>query len=594
MASNSTVIRKEPVDAVIVGLGWTGSIMGMELTDAGLNVLALERGNDRTNADFTYPKPADELAYGVRMEMMQRPSQAAITIRRNLNETALPNRYLTSFLPGDGVGGAGVHWTGVLYRATPVELKLKSFADEHFDKGFLPDDMTIQDYGVSYEELEPHYDFFEKVCGISGQAGNINGQLIEGGNPFEGPRANPYPLPPLPGTYNNALFAQATKNLGWHPYPYPSANVSQAWKNPYGMQLGPCNFCGFCSKYGCLNYSKSSPQTCILDALKRRENFAYRTNCEVTRVELDSDGKKATGVTYIDGDGNRVFQPAELVIVASYALNNVRLLLLSGIGKPYDPVANTGVVGRNYSYQMTGSIDMFFDDIEFNPFVAAGANGQVIDDFSPDTFDSARHGFIGGSYIYTAQGSGAPISNTPTPGDAPKWGSGWKKAVKDNYGHSMSMGTTGTNMAYRDCYLSLDPNYRDPNGDPLLRMTLDWHDNDIRMTRFMRERMLEIVRELNPRSHVEGFKNFGDHYDTRHYQSTHNVGGAIMGTDPSTSALNRYLQSWDVHNVFVMGANAFPQNMQHNPTGTVAALTYWSAKAIREQYLKNPGPLMSA
>jgi gluconate 2-dehydrogenase alpha chain len=76
--------------------------------------------------------------------------------------------------------------------------------------------------------------------------------------------------------------------------------------------------------------------------------------------------------------------------------------------------------------------------------------------------------------------------------------------------------------------------------------------------------------------------------------SSHHTGGAIMGTDPTTSALNRYLQSWEVSNLFVMGGAAFPQNAGHNPTGTIAALTYWSAKAITGQYLKSPGPLVHA
>ena len=67
-----------------------------------------------------------------------------------------------------------------------------------------------------------------------------------------------------------------------------------------------------------------------------------------------------------------------------------------------------------------------------------------------------------------------------------------------------------------------------------------------------------------------------------------------MGTDPKTSALNRYLQSWDVPNLFVTGASAFPQNAGYNPTGTVGALAYWAAEAIREQYLKKPGPLVDA
>ena len=49
-----------------------------------------------------------------------------------------------------------------------------------------------------------------------------------------------------------------------------------------------------------------------------------------------------------------------------------------------------------------------------------------------------------------------------------------------------------------------------------------------------------------------------------------------MGDDPATSVVNRYLQSWDVDNVFVIGASNFPQNASYNPTDTVGALAYWS------------------
>jgi gluconate 2-dehydrogenase alpha chain len=84
------------------------------------------------------------------------------------------------------------------------------------------------------------------------------------------------------------------------------------------------------------------------------------------------------------------------------------------------------------------------------------------------------------------------------------------------------------------------------------------------------------------------------HYSIVPYQTTHNTGGTIMGTDPKSSVVNRYQQSWDVSNLFVLGAGAFPQNPGYNPTGTVAALTYFAADAIRNQYLKNPGPLVQA
>jgi gluconate 2-dehydrogenase alpha chain len=146
-------------------------------------------------------------------------------------------------------------------------------------------------------------------------------------------------------------------------------------------------------------------------------------------------------------------------------------------------------------------------------------------------------------------------------------------------------------MAYRDNYLDLDPTYKDIYGQPLLRMTFDWQANDIAMTQYTVGKVAEIAKAMGPREIKLNMRKPGDHYDLRVYQSTHNTGGAPMGCDPATSAVNRFLQSWDVPNVFVMGASAFPQNFGYNPTGTVAALAYWSALAIRERYLKSQGAL---
>lgn len=585
--------QEKKTDAVIVGLGWMGSIQGMELAEAGLNVLALERGEDRdTVPDFAYPKMIDELKYGIRLKLTEPPSHSTLTIRRSLQETALPYRVLGSFLPGNGVGGAGVHWNGHTWRALPEELRLRSYVTEKFGAKVIDEGMTIEDWGVSYDELEPHFDRFEYVCGISGQAGNLGGQTQAGGNPFEGPRKRPFPLPPLPTLLNGKMFGDAAKAMGYHPFPLPSANLSDTWTNEYGMQLGPCNFCGFCERFGCINYSKSAPQTCILGALKHKPNFSYRTHAEVIRVELAADKKTATGVTYVDEKGEEVFQPADLVILAAYQFYNVHLLLLSGIGKPYVAETGEGVVGKNYAYQMTGGTSMFFKGVHFNPFVGAGSSAIVIDDYAVNQIDFGREGFIGGSYINSGQFNGRPIASMPLPPGTPGWGAGWKQGVKDWYGHSMSIASHGSVMSYRDCYLDLDPTYRNRHGQPMLRMTFDWKPNDIRMTQFMRGKIEAIAQSMNPTHWASGYKGEGAHYDVRPYQTTHNVGGAIMGTDPGRSAVNRYLQTWDVHNVFVMGASAFPQNLQYNPTGTVGALAYWSARAIRQDYLKNPRPLV--
>ena len=226
-------------DVVIIGLGWTGAISGIELAKEGLEILALERGEDRdTVPDFAYPKPADELKYGVRLGTAVRPRDHTVTIRRSLKETALPYRQLGSFLPGIGVGGAGVHWNGMTWRAQPEELRARSYVQETFGN-IIPENMALQDWGVTYDELEEHYDMFEKVAGVSGTAGNLNGKIQEGGDPFEGPRKNPYPMPALPYTYNGRIFSEVTKKMGLHPFPCPSAIASEAYTNPYGMQMGP-------------------------------------------------------------------------------------------------------------------------------------------------------------------------------------------------------------------------------------------------------------------------------------------------------------------------------------------------------------------
>ncbi|MCE4058786.1 GMC family oxidoreductase [Pandoraea sputorum] len=589
-------IKKDKVDAVIVGFGWTGAILGQELTDAGLNVVALERGAMRdTPTDAQYPKVIDELEYSVRGKLFQELARETVTIRHTPDDLAVPYRQNGSFLLGNGVGGAGFHWNGMHYRILPEELKLRSHYEERYGKKFIPEGMTIQDFGVSYEELEPHFDFAEKVFGTSGKAGNLNGKIVPGGNPREGARSSEFPTPPLQNTYGAQLFEKAAREVGFNPYPAPAANTSEPYTNPYGVRLGPCNFCGFCENYGCYMYSKASPQTTILPVLLKKPNFELRTHSYVIKVNLDSDGKKATGVTYIDAQGREVEQPADLVIMAAYQMHNVRLLLLSGIGKPYDPKTGEGVVGKNYAYQMNGAVNVLLPKgTQLNPFVGTGAGGVSMDDLNGDQFDHGPLGFVGGASIRHIRYGGRPIKMTPTVPGTPAWGSKWKAGIADAYQRYMTIGISGSVMSYRDACLDLDPTYKDAYGVPLLRMTFDWHDNEYNMLGFMGDRMEEVGRAMNPEKVFRAIRKKGTHYDTRIYQSTHTTGGAIMGTNPSNSVVNKYLQSWDVSNVFVMGASAFPQNMGYNPTGVVAALAYWSAKAIREQYLKNAGPLVQA
>jgi gluconate 2-dehydrogenase alpha chain len=584
--------RLNPVDVVTVGVGMTGAILARELAASGLKIVGLERGGMReTVPHFQSPAMHDELRFAIRKALMMDAARDTVTFRNTLDQTALPLRRIQGFLPGTGVGGAMVHWNGQTYRFQVADFNYRTHIEERYGKNFLAPEVSAQDWGLTYDELEPHYDRFEYLCGISGKAGNIKGQIQAGGNPFEGWRSREYPTPPMKEPYFAALFRNAANDLGYHPFPQPSANLSQPYTNPEGVSMNACVFCGFCERFACEHYAKSSPQTIILPVLAKEPNFELRTSCHVLRVNLDSTGKKATGVTYVDAAGREFEQPAELVLLTAYSFNNVRLMLLSGVGKPYNPRTGEGVVGRNYAYQTTSSIEVFYDEsANINPFMASGANGTLIDDFSGDNFDHGPHGFVGGAYIGALMTNGRPIEFHPTPPGTPTWGRQWKDAVARHYNHTVALNVHGSSIAVRSNSLDLDPTYRDVWGQPLLRMTFDFPENDIRMSAFVTDKAMDIGRAMGGRL-VSGNPRRRP-YDATVYQTTHNTGGAIIGTDPKTSAVNRYLQCWDVPNVFAIGASAFPQNASYNPTGTVGALTYWAAAAIKNRYLRAPGPLV--
>jgi len=584
-------MKLKPVDVVTIGVGWTGSILGKELAQAGLKVVGLERGGDRGQTDFVLPQMHDQLKYDRQLELFEPTSKFTLTFRNNYREDARPMRRHGPFPWGQGVGGAGFHWAGWTWRHTPWDFKVRTATIERYGARAIPEECTIQDWPVTYDELEPFYDKFEYTCGISGTAGNVRGTIKAGGNPFEGPRQREFPNPPLTRSYGETLHAKACQDLGYHPFPTPSAQMSRPYTNPDGITMGACLYCGFCMNYPCEVSAKALPQTAVLPAAFKTGNYEVRAFANVTRINV-KDGR-ATGVTYVDRQGREIEQPAEIVLLTAFTWSNAQLLLLSGIGKPYDPVTGTGVVGKNYAWHAgLPYVLMHFDgDAHMNPFMGAGALCTSIADLASDNFDHKDLGFIGGAIIQALAMGWGPLTFQPTPAGTPGWGSAWKRAVAHYYGRSLQLVGLHDHLSYRGNYLSLDPMYRDSWGNPLLRLTYDFYPNEKKLSEFLVKAGEKIARAMGASSF--GSYGLGEHFDAgAPYGIIHQVGGAMTGSDPSNSAVNKYLQSWDVSNLFVVGGSAFPQIPVFNPTGTVGALAYWTADAIKNRYLKKPGPLV--
>lgn len=558
------------VDVVTVGVGFTGGIVAAECAKAGLKVVGLERGPRRSVDDFG--EVHDEWRYAVNYGLMQDLSRETLTFRNNAGMKALPMRRLGSFLLGDGLGGAGVHWNGLCFRFSPYDFRIKTLTAERYGKGKLNKDYLLQDWPLTYEQMEPYYDKFEKAIGVSGAAAS----------PFDAKRSSPYPLPPLKKTPILEVFERAAQASGYHPYMLPAGIASDSYTNPDGAQLNPCMYCGYCERFGCEYDAKASPINTVIPVAEKTGNCEIR--CHANVVEILKKGNKATGVRYVNTlTREEYIQPADIVVLGSFVMNNAKLLMLAKIGKQYDPATGKGTLGRNYCYQITPGTTAFFKD-RMNVYAGAGALGMGIDDFNSDNFDHAGLDFIHGGLISMLQPGKRPIENNAVPPGTPSWGAEFKKASVYNFNRSLGVSAQGASIPHRNNYLALDDTYRDAYGLPLLRMTYTFTEQDRAMFRFITGKIEQIVKAMNP----VAFSSKPDNkdYNIVPYQTTHTTGGTVAGADPNTSVVNSYLQHWDCGNLFVVGAGNFPHNGGCNPTGTVGALAYRCAEGVLKYHAR--------
>jgi gluconate 2-dehydrogenase alpha chain len=473
----------------------------------------------------------------------------------------------------NAVGGTTLHYWAQSWRLNPWDFRVVSETERRYGRGRIPTGSTIEDWPFGYEDLERFYDRVEHEIGVSGQAGNVRGRIDPRGNRFEGRRERDFPMPPLRWTAFHDRLADAARALGWHPFPGPAAINTET----YGGRAG-CGYHGYCNKGGCPLDAKNSPHLTTIPKGLATGNLRVVTRAHVTTIEVDAQGR-ATGVNYVVGS-QEYFQPARVVLLASYTYENVRLLLLSKSRAYPDGLSNNhGQVGRHYfsHHQGAGVSALFPFDVD--SWYGLPAQGVAVDDWADDNFDHAVVDFIGGGNLW-AMSDNRPISaaNGGTFGRSRAWGSDWKRFIHENADRSHGFYIQKTTLPYEDNYLDLDPTVRDPLGFPVIRITGQYKENELRIADFMQDKAEQWYREAGAIEVSRG--GLGNQMGA----TTHAYGGTRMGDDRETNVLDRWGFSHEAPNVGVLGASVMGTSGARNPTLTVQALAWRTAEHLVESW----------
>ena len=528
----------DPVDFLIIGAGAAGGVIAKELSVAGFRVVVLEQGPYLREKDFSH----DELKYTVQSAITNDVKLQPVLYRHHEHETAKPYKAVEY---GRQVGGGSVHFTGNYWRFHESDFHERSLYGEIAGTGFA-------DWPIRYADLEPYYAKAEQDIGISGLAG---------ANPFEAPRSGPYPLPPMPVKSSGVLFERGAKKLGLHPFPAPVAILSQ----PYHGR-GACTHCGFCESFGCEMRAKSSTLATVIPIAEKTGRCEIRPNCYVRKVEVDRHGR-ATGAVYFDASRREVLQRARTVVVCANGVETPRLLLMSKSSRFPQGLANSsGLVGTHLMWDNGAQACGVFEH-PLNEYKSIQVTRVLHDYYAADP----KRGFYGGGGLdarFDFYPASFALSGMPP--DAPKWGAGYKRMLREYFSSTMMVLSHATSLPVQRNTVTLDPEVKDAWGLPALRITHSHHPDDMANMKWLLSKQVELLE-------AAGAKKVWSFPLDEFWASPHLMGTCRMGNDPQRSVVNAHSRTHDVPNLFLVDGSNFVTSARQQPTATIQALAYRAA-----------------
>lgn len=546
-------MKTRKYDFCVIGSGAGAGPIIYEMAKAGFSVLVLEKGPWIKTKDFS----KDELVACRRDVYTPSKVDEFHVIESPTNDggwRALATKDTNkNYWNGSCVGGSSNFMSAYFHRLKPNDFRLLS------EYGPI-EGANIEDWPISYDDLEPYYTKVESVVGISGQVRKHS--TLE-------PRSTPnYPYPPLQTNIVSGWIDKAGLEEG-----YQMVNGARGILSEEKEGRSACYHSNYCGSYGCSSNAKGSSRVALLpEALKY--DCTIQPNAKVFHLETNGQNTIIKANYYLNGEKHSV--EADTFIVACQAIETARLLLNSKNSDAPNGLGNeNGLVGKNliFSAGGIGGGNLYFEDFSKQDAEEINKPGLFVNRaiqewYEIDTEEMGR--LKGGTIDFLFEHANAipKLARQKWKGTRLVYGSELKENIQNYFTTQRKIKFEIFNdwLPTDNCYVELDENETDKWGDLVAKVRVGYHPHDLKVAKFLAKKGEKILENIGAKNISTGISG----------EPSPNlvVGGCRFGVDPKKSVLNKDCKVHSISNLFVTDGSFMPTGGSVPHTWTIYANSF--------------------